>query len=114
MPEYCPVLKPSFEDFIDFKRYIKSIEDIIFKHGMVKILPPPSWNPRHSIKCLCGPGNFDKDCVREYENPLNDNIKTEKESYYDKKYFGNNTIYSTHDNYIKKSNSKTREWDFWY
>eukprot|EP01084_Bolivina_argentea_P023160 43147_1 len=62
MTEYCPVLRPTFEEFIHPKEYIKSIESIVFKHGICKIIPPPSWNPRHSIQCLCGPGNFMNAC----------------------------------------------------
>ena len=37
MPEYCPVLKPTFEEFIHVKQYIKSIEHIVSKYGIVKV-----------------------------------------------------------------------------
>eukprot|EP01084_Bolivina_argentea_P234555 394884_1 len=62
MVDYCPVLRPTFQEFCHTKEYIKSIEDIVLKHGICKIIPPPSWNPRHSAQCLCGPGNFESIC----------------------------------------------------
>lgn len=38
MPEYCPVLRPTYEEFIHIKDYIKSIEHIVVKHGICKVL----------------------------------------------------------------------------
>lgn len=37
MPEYCPVLRPTFEEFVHTKQYIKSIEHIVTKHGICKV-----------------------------------------------------------------------------
>eukprot|EP01084_Bolivina_argentea_P023161 43148_1 len=117
MTEYCPVLRPTFEEFIHPKEYIKSIESIVFKHGICKIIPPPSWNPRHSIQCLCGPGNFMNACkhkasgVNVNDND-NQNTNTNKFGFekgllrYDTNRFGS---HMSPDNYVKLCNNITPE-----
>ena len=106
MSDYCPVFKPTLTEFNDFNAYIKTIEDVIFEYGIVKVIPPATWNPRHSIKCLNGPGNFNKKCV--YTRDKNE-AKTCKDVEYKEQYFGKKYIYSKHNNYIKKSNNNTKE-----
>lgn len=38
MPEYCPVLRPTYEEFIHVKEYIKKIEPLVTKHGICKVI----------------------------------------------------------------------------
>lgn len=38
--KFCPVLRPSFNEFIHFNTYIKSIENILREYGIVKVQFP--------------------------------------------------------------------------
>ncbi|KAJ3129330.1 hypothetical protein HK098_001742 [Nowakowskiella sp. JEL0407] len=43
-PNGVPVFKPTFEQFKDFHRFMKSIDKFGLKSGIVKIIPPPEWH----------------------------------------------------------------------
>lgn len=41
----APVFRPSEEDFLDFGKYVTSIRERAERHGICKIVPPPSFAP---------------------------------------------------------------------
>ena len=46
VPE-CITYKPTWEEFQDFEKYVEFLESQgAHKAGIVKIIPPPEWNPR--------------------------------------------------------------------
>lgn len=45
----APTLYPSEEEYKDPYTYIRSISELGKQYGILKIVPPPSWNPRFSL-----------------------------------------------------------------
>lgn len=44
-----PTFYPTKEDFKDTYQYIESIAEEGVKYGIIKIVPPPSWNPKFAV-----------------------------------------------------------------
>ncbi len=50
--EDCPVLYPTEEEFGNFEKYVSSIGKRERETGLVKIVPPVTWNARQSYECI--------------------------------------------------------------
>ncbi len=50
--EDCHVLYPTQEEFGNFEKYVSSIGERVCETGIVKIVPPSSWNARRSYECI--------------------------------------------------------------
>lgn len=44
-----PTFYPTKEEFKDTYKYIESISEEGAKYGIIKIIPPPSWNPKFAV-----------------------------------------------------------------
>ena len=46
VPE-CVTYRPTWEEFQNFEKYVEFLEsEGAHKAGIVKVIPPPEWNPR--------------------------------------------------------------------
>lgn len=47
--EEAPTFRPTLEEWKDPFKYIESIREEGSKYGIIKIIPPESWNPEFAI-----------------------------------------------------------------
>ena len=73
----APVFSPTEEEFADALGYIKSISPAIYRYGIVKVIPPPSFSKKSGIDIENNPAYFNTK-LQELSRLTHKNITLER------------------------------------